>query len=167
VQPSQELQLKRRGEHRLEREVVEAFDLAGCSYSSEVAAVTSIQPELWVESPREALAFYEAAFGATVIHCVGDGDDIVAQLGVGQAAFWVARASPTTKRLSPRAIDGATSRTLLVVEDPDTVVRRAVAAGATESSQVSDEHGWRLGRIIDPFGHEWEIGSPLGPWPPS
>jgi PhnB protein len=98
-----------------------------------VAAVTSIQPELWVESPREALAFYEAAFGATVIHCVGDGDDIVAQLGVGEAAFWVALASPTTKRLSPRAIDGATSRTLLVVEDPDTVVRRAVAAGATES----------------------------------
>ena len=127
----------------------------------------SIQPELWVESPREALAFYEAAFGATVRHCVGDGDDIVAQLGVGEAAFWVAPATATMKRLSPRAIDGATSRTLLVVEDPDTVVRRAVAAGATESSQVSDEHVWRLGRIIDPFGHEWEIGSPLGPWPPS
>ena len=129
--------------------------------------MTSIQPELWVESPREALAFYEAAFGATVRHCVGDGDDIVAQLGVGEAAFWVAPASPTMKRLSPHAIDGATSRTLLVVEDPDTVVGRAVAAGAAESSQVSDEHGWRLGRIIDPFGHEWEIGSPLGPWPPS
>ena len=76
--------------------------------------MTSIQPELWVESPREALAFYEAAFGATVRHCVGDGDDIVAQLGVGEAAFWVAPASPTMKRLSPRAIDGATSRTLLV-----------------------------------------------------
>ena len=71
------------------------------------------------------------------------------------------------KRLSPRAIDGTTSRTLLVVEDPDTVVRRAVAAGATESSHVGDEHGWRLGRIIDPFGHEWEIGVPLGAWPPS
>ena len=64
------------------------------------------------------------------------------------------------KRLSRRAIDGATSRTLLVVEDPDGVVRQAVAAGATESSGVSNEHGWRLGRIIDPFGHEWEIGTP-------
>lgn len=129
--------------------------------------MTSIQPELWVESPREALAFYEAAFGATVLHCVGGGDDIVAQLGVGEAAFWVAPPSATMRRLSPRSIDGATSRTLLVVEDPDTVVRQAVAAGATESSPVSNEHGWRLGRIIDPFGHEWEIGSPLGPWPPS
>jgi PhnB protein len=54
-----------------------------------------------------------------------------------------------------------------VVEDPDSVVRRAVGAGATESSPVTNEHGWRLGRIIDPFGHEWEIGTPLGAWPPT
>jgi PhnB protein len=129
--------------------------------------MTSIQPELWVDSPDKALKFYEAAFGATVLHRVGEGDDIVAQLGVSEAAFWVAAASSTMKRLSPRAIDGATSRTLLVVEDPDSVVRQALAAGATERSPVRDEHGWRLGRIIDPFGHEWEIDMPLGAWPPS
>ena len=128
--------------------------------------MTSIQPELWVDAPREALAFYEAAFGATVLHRVGEGEDIVAQLGVSDAAFWVAPTSSTMKRLSPRAIGGATGRTLLVVENPDVVVRRAVAAGATQSSPVQDEHGWRLGRIIDPFGHEWEIGAPLGTWPP-
>jgi PhnB protein len=129
--------------------------------------MTSIQPELWVESPSEAVRFYEAAFDATVLHRVGDGDDIVAQLAVGNAAFWVAGASDAMKRLSPRAIGGATSRTLLVVDDPDTVVRQAVAAGATESSGVGDEHGWRLGRIVDPFGHEWEIGVPLSTWPPN
>jgi PhnB protein len=129
--------------------------------------LTSIQPELWVDRPREALAFYEAAFGATIVHLVGDGDDIVAQLRVGEAAFWVAPSSTSMKRLSPRLIDGATSRTLLVVDDPDEVVRDAVAAGATEISAVIEEHGWRLGRIVDPFGHEWEIGKPLGPWPPS
>jgi PhnB protein len=128
--------------------------------------MTSIQPELWVEAPGEAVTFYEAAFGATVLHRVGDEDDTLAQLGVGDAAFWVAGTSATMKRLSPRAIDGATSRTLLVVEDPDSVVRQAVAAGGTESSPVNNEHGWRLGRIIDPFGHEWEIGAPLGAWPP-
>jgi PhnB protein len=125
--------------------------------------MTSIQPELWVDSPDKALKFYEAAFGATVLHRVGEGDDIVAQLGVSEAAFWVAAASSTMKRLSPRAIDGATSRTLLVVEDPDSVVRQALATGATERSPVRDEHGWRLGRIIDPFGHEWEIGVPHEP----
>ena len=68
--------------------------------------MTSIQPELWVETPGEAVAFYEAAFGATVLHRVGEGDDIVAQLGVGDAAFWVAATSATMKRLSPRAING-------------------------------------------------------------
>jgi len=46
------------------------------------------------------------------------------------------------------------------------VIRQAIAAGATLSSEVRDEHGWRVGRMIDPFGHEWEIGAPLGPWPP-
>jgi PhnB protein len=30
---------------------------------------------------------------------------------------------------------------------------------------MADEHGWRLGRVFDPFGHEWEIGKPLGEWP--
>lgn len=124
--------------------------------------MTSIQPELWVDAPSEAVTFYEAAFGATVLHRVGRGDDIVAQLAVGDAAFWVAPASATMRRLSPRAIDGATGRTLLVVDDPEALVRQAVAAGATETSPVGDEHGWRLGRIVDPFGHEWEIGSPLG-----
>jgi PhnB protein len=128
--------------------------------------MTSIQPELWVDSPSEAVTFYKAAFGASVLHRVCEGDDIVAQLAVGDAVFWVAGTSVTMKRLSPRAIDGATSRTLLVVEDPGSVMRSAVAAGATESSPVGDEHGWRLGRIIDPFGHEWEIGIPLGAWPP-
>jgi PhnB protein len=129
--------------------------------------LTSIQPELWVDRPSEAVAFYEAAFDATVLHRVGEGDDIVAQLGVGKAAFWVASASSTMKRFSPHGIDGATARMLLVVDDPDTVHRQALRAGATESSPVGDEHGWRIGRIVDPFGHEWEIGRPLAPWPPA
>lgn len=98
-----------------------------------------------------------------MVHRVGEGDDIVAQLAVGEACFWVAAASPAMKRLSPLAIDGATSRTLLVVDDPDAVVEQAVNSGATEASAVVDEHGWRMGRIIDPFGHEWEIGKPAGP----
>ena len=66
-----------------------------------------------------------------------------------------------------RAIGGATSRPLLVADDPDAVMRRAVEAGATEKSRACDEHGWRLGRIVDPFGHEWEIGKPIGAWPPA
>ena len=127
--------------------------------------MTDIQPELWVDEPGEAVEFYGRAFGAAVLHRVGEGDETVAQLGVGDAAFWLAGTSDEMKRFSPRALGGATSRTLLVVEEPDAFVRHAVAAGAEETSPVVDEHGWRLGRILDPFGHEWEIGRPLGAWP--
>jgi PhnB protein len=123
--------------------------------------VTSIQPELWMDRAGQAVAFYAAAFGATVRHQVGDGDEIVAQLAVGDAVFWVGRASNEMGRFSPAAIGGATGRMLLVVDDPDAVAAQAVRAGARETSPVEDEHGWRLGRIVDPFGHEWEIGHPL------
>jgi PhnB protein len=113
-----------------------------------------------------ALAFYESAFGARVLHRVGDGDDIVAQLAIGEAAFWIATTGSSTERLVPRAIGGATGRVLLVVDDPDAVFDHAVAAGAQGRSPVVAEHGWRVGRLIDPFGHEWEIGKPLIAWPP-
>jgi PhnB protein len=122
--------------------------------------MTSIQPELWVDRPATAVTFYRAAFGATELLRAGDGEDIVAQLGVGDAVFWVSAADPRMRRLDPTAAGGTTGRTLLVVDDPDGFQARAVAAGATAISPVADEHGWRLGRIVDPYGHEWEIGRP-------
>jgi PhnB protein len=132
----------------------------------ETPVPTGIQPELWVDDASRAVAFYEAAFAATVLHRVGEGADIVAQLAVGESAFWVATASPSRQRLDPRVIGGTTGRTLLVVDDPETFVQRTVEAGATETAPVYLEHGWQLGRITDPFGHEWEIGKPMVPWPP-
>jgi PhnB protein len=127
---------------------------------------SGIQPELWTDRAASAVAFYQAAFGATVLHQVGDGEDVVAQLAVDDAAFWVSSASRELHRFSPAEIGGTTSRTLLVVSDPDGLVARAARAGAAVTAPVADEHGWRLGRITDPFGHEWEIGRPLGSWPP-
>jgi PhnB protein len=128
--------------------------------------MTSIQPELWVDRAAQAVAFYQAAFGATVLYQVGDGEDIVAQLAIGDAAFWVATAGSAGPRRNPNAIGGSTSRTLLVVDDPDAVFGQAVTTGATPDAQPGNEHGWRVARITDPFGHHWEIGRPLGTWPP-
>jgi PhnB protein len=128
-----------------------------------------IQPELWVSDGPAAVAFYERALGAVVEHRVsGPGDlDVVAQLAVGGARFWVSTSSEDLRRFSPKAIGGGTGRVLLVVDDPLSVLSAAIAAGASETSSVADEHGWSLGRFEDPFGHEWEVGHPLGPWPPS
>ena len=128
--------------------------------------MTSIQPELWAEHASQAVAFYRNAFGAAVLHQVGEGDDIVAQLAIDEAVFWVAAAGPAMGRFSPNTISGGTSRMLLVVGDPHTVQERAINAGAVEQSPVSEEHGWYVGRVVDPFGHEWEIGKPIGSWPP-
>ena len=128
--------------------------------------MTTIQPELWVDRGAQAVAFYQAAFGAAVLHRVGSGEDIVAQLAIGDAAPWVATAGAAGQRVHPKAIGGATGRTLLVVEDPDAVFRQAVAAGAAATAEPGDEHAWRVARITDPFGHQWEITRPLGTWPP-
>jgi PhnB protein len=129
--------------------------------------MTGSQPELWIDRTAEAVAFYEAAFGARVLHRVGEGDEIVVQLAIGDAAFWVSSGGSNGPRFSPNAIGGTTGRTLLVVNDPDAMFAKAVKAGAAPASGMADEHGWRLGRIFDPFGHEWEIGRPLDLWPPA
>ena len=127
--------------------------------------MTQIVAQLSVRRGPEAVEFYKAAFGAVVDYQVGD-SEIVAQLSVGDATFWVADESPANANFSPETVGGGTVRMLLLVDEPDAAIARAVAAGASEVYPAADEHGWRLGRIVDPFGHHWEVGKPLGPWPP-
>jgi PhnB protein len=130
--------------------------------------VSALMPELAVRGGRRALEFYAAAFGAVVEYQVGGTDEhepVVAQLSVDGGRFWVADESPAHGSNSPETVGGPTARMLLVVDDPDAVQARAVAAGAVEEAIVEEQHGWRLGRVRDPFGHHWEIGCPTGPWP--
>ncbi len=130
---------------------------------------TRILAQLSVRRGRDAIEFYRAAFGAVEDHRVGGTEghpDVVAQLSVGDATFWVSDESPPHANFSPESLGGGTVRMLLIVADPQSVLERAVAAGATEIYPVSEEHGWRLGRVRDPFGHDWEIGTPVVPWPP-
>lgn len=109
------------------------------------------------------MEFYKAAFGATEIFKIESPDGaVVAQLAVGASEFWVADESPEYKNFSPESLGGATTRMVLTVDDPDTVYARAVGAGAAEVSPVQDQdYGWRVGRVMDPFGHHWEVGRPL------
>jgi PhnB protein len=128
-----------------------------------------ISPELSVRRGREAVEFYKEAFGAVEVYRVGGTDahePVVSQLIVGDASFWVSDESPEHGHSSPETLGGTTLRVLLVTEEPAAVVERAVRLGATEVAPVTEEHGWLLGRIEDPFGHLWEIGKPLREWPP-
>lgn len=129
----------------------------------------SIVPQLSVRHGRAAIEFYAAAFGAVEDFRVGgtdDAPDVVAQLSIGDATFWVADESPEHGNYSPETVGGATTRMLLVTDDPHAMAARAIAAGATEVCPVAEEHVWLLGRVVDPYGHHWEIGKPLIPWPP-
>ncbi len=123
---------------------------------------TSISPMLSVRRGAQAVEFYKAAFGAGELFRIdGDGGSVVAQLSVGEAAFWVADESPEHQNFSPESLGGGTVRMVLTVEDPDSVFDRAVKAGAAVVWPVTNQYGWRLGRVVDPFGHHWEIGKPL------
>jgi len=123
---------------------------------------TSIAPMLSVRRGAKAIEFYKAAFGAGELFRI-DAEDgaVVARLSVGKAEFWVADESPEHKNFSPESLGGGTVRMVMIVEDPDAAFARAVAAGAVVVVPVCDQYGWRLGRVVDPFGHHWEIGKPL------
>ena len=125
--------------------------------------------QLSVRRGREAVEFYKRAFCAVEDYRVGGTDEneaVVSQLSIGDATFWVADESPEHANFSPESVGGGTTRLLLVVADPDAVIAAAVAAGAREVYPAANEHGWRVGRVEDPFGHHWEIGKPGVPWPP-
>jgi PhnB protein len=124
---------------------------------------TSIAPMLSVRNGAKAVDFYKAAFEAGELFRIDDpGGAVVARLSVGEAEFWVADESPEHQNFSPETLGGGSVRMVMIVDDPDAAFDRAVAAGATVVWPVSDQYGWRLGRVVDPFGHHWEIGKPLG-----
>jgi PhnB protein len=120
---------------------------------------TSVTATLAVRDWSRAVNFYKAAFGAVEVFCVPGGG--VAELSVNGATFWVAEESPPHLNFSPESLGGCSVRMLLIVEDPAAACQRAVAAGAKQVVPVGDAHGWRLGRIVDPSGHHWEIGRRL------
>jgi PhnB protein len=117
---------------------------------------------LSVRRGKEAIEFYQSAFNAIEVFRVEDASQaVVARLSVGGAEFWVADESPAHANFSPETLGGGTVRMVLTVPDPDTMCEQAIAAGAREVVPVKDDYGWRLGRIVDPYGHHWEIGHPL------
>ena len=119
---------------------------------------TVVTATLSVRDWPRAMEFYKTAFGAVELYRVDGGG--VGQLAVHGAEFWVAEESPQHLNFSPESLGGCSVRMLLLVEDPHAVQAQAVKAGATEVVPVAEAHGWRLGRVLDPFGHHWEIGRP-------
>jgi len=122
---------------------------------------TQIQPMLSIRNGKAALEFYKSAFGAKEVFLLEDSGSVLATLSIDGAEFWLADESPEHHNFSPESLNGSTTRMVLIVSDPDAVFASAISAGAKEIVPVANNYGWRLGRVVDPFGHHWEIGHPL------
>jgi uncharacterized glyoxalase superfamily protein PhnB len=128
---------------------------------------TQISPMLAVGDGNAAIAFYQAAFGATVMWSLGS-EHVVAGLSIDGAEFFLASESPAYGTRNPASAGFTTVRIELFVDDPIAVHQRALAAGAKNHSPVEEHHhattGPRpvkrmlQGAVVDPFGHMWLIG---------
>ena len=128
-----------------------------------LAMRTTILPFLTVRNAAGAIDFYKQAFGADELsRLTTPTGQIVAELSIDGAPFNVVDENPEGSNLSPERLGGTSVRIDLVVDDPDKVAQRAVAAGARTLFPIADQpYGWRQGRVVDPFGHHWLIGKPL------
>lgn len=123
---------------------------------------TLISPMLSVRRGSEAIEFYQTALGAELLFRIDDdAGDVVAQLAVDGADFWIHDESPEYANFSPESLNGSTTRMVLVVSDPDAAFERMIKAGSRVVSVVQEQHGWYIGRVCDPYGHHWEIGKKL------
>lgn len=127
---------------------------------------TQISPMLAVSDGSAAIAFYEAAFGATLLWHL---DRAVAGLSIDGAQFFLAQESPPHGTRSPASVNFTTVRIELFVDDPVAVHGRALAAGAVEHSPVTEHTHATVGphpigrmlqgALVDPFGHMWLVGT--------
>lgn len=123
---------------------------------------TTIAPWLTVQNSIAAVKFYKAAFGATeTYHLESPDGGLISRLSIGQAEFWVSGGISENEMFNRESLGGGTIRMILTVSNPDDLFATALKAGATEVFPVSEAHGWKLGRVVDPFGLHWEIGHPV------
>ena len=122
----------------------------------------SVTPHLVCAGAAEAIEFYKQAFGAVEGGRLPgpDGKLMHAVIRIGDSAVMMVDEMPQWGALGPKSLKGSPVTIHLYVGDVDAVVKRAVAAGAKVTMPVDDMFwGDRYGKIEDPFGHQWSIGT--------
>ena len=122
----------------------------------------SITPYLILSGAGEAIAFYKRALGADEVMRLDDPTGKVhhAEISLGDSRIMLADEHPEIRALSPKTIGGSPISIHLYVDDVDSMVERAVAAGAKLIRPVADQfYGERVGGIEDPFGYRWFIAT--------
>jgi PhnB protein len=122
----------------------------------------SVTAYLIVKDAARALEFYCRAFGATEIYrLVEPGGRIGhAEFRIGGSTLMLADEYPDFGSVAPTSLGGTPVKMHLRVADVDSLMRRAIAAGATELRAAKDQfHGERSGMLADPFGHHWFVAT--------
>ncbi|WP_139131851.1 VOC family protein [Micromonospora chersina] len=146
----------------------EPGDRSALSGDTVPAASPVISVMLIVPDADAAVAWYRTALGATELWNLGG----VAGLEISGAPFYLHQVNPENPgETSPGQAGVTSTRIEVFIDDPDTFVERAVAAGAVAGAAVEDHRvPWgthRQGGFTDPFGHHWSVGdkSPLSSFP--
>lgn len=122
----------------------------------------SVTPYLCVKGGADAIEFYKKAFNAKEIMRMPGPDGKIghSELQLGDSRVMLADEFPEMGFLSPQSIGGAPVMMHLYVEDADSTVSQAEAAGAKITRPVADQfYGDRGGQIEDPFGHKWYVST--------
>ena len=122
----------------------------------------SLTPFLTVRNAARAIEFYKAAFGATERGVMKDADGKVmhAELKIGDSLIMMSDEFPDFGALSPESIGGSAMGLHIYLDGVDAAFDRAVKAGCEVEMPVADQFwGDRYGKLKDPFGHKWSIGT--------
>ena len=124
----------------------------------------TVTPHLVCAGAAEAILFYKKAFNAVEEGRLPgpDGRIMHAMIRIEGSAVMLVDEMPEWGALGPRSLNGSPVTIHLYVEDVDAFVERAVAAGAKITMPVADQFwGDRYGKLEDPFGHHWSVGTHL------
>ena len=122
----------------------------------------TVTPYLVVKDGARAIEFYKNAFGAKEIFRMDgpDGKIAHAELQIGNSRIMLGTESPQAGSRSPETLKGTPVGIFLYLEDVDAAFKRAVQAGAKEQQAPQDMFwGDRYGKVVDPFGHEWQLAT--------
>ena len=122
----------------------------------------TVTPYLAVKRAAEAIDFYKRAFGASEVSRLRmpDGKIGHAEIQIGDSRIMLSDEFPEYGARSPESIGATPVSIHLYVEDVDSLVAQAAAAGATITSPAKDyEYGERQANLKDPFGHSWTLAT--------
>jgi PhnB protein len=122
-----------------------------------------LTPYLTVNGAAQAIAFYKRAFGAVERYRLAAPNGTAvwhAEIQIGDSIIMLADESPEHGARSPQSLNGSPCSFLLYVDDVDAVFARAVEAGATVRQPLENRfYGDRVGSLVDPFGHRWDLAT--------